>query len=208
MIVISCREVQPLPTTSELTGYELKGTVTTQNGIPIGGVDVDIYYNTEQAGTTATDTVQVIVTDSTHIVDVAVYNSNYEFVRQLYLGYLSPGVVPRFGWDGTDQNQVPVPSGKYLIRYGVNNVLIKFSTVIIEGHRTATTDRFGRFNITSDHLPIDEVFDSYLSDGTYYVTLRILPFIDLEFRKQGLHQLYPAVELTKDKITNAVFTLP
>lgn len=207
VICFSCREIQPLSTILSLTGYELKGRVTNQNGLPIDGVEVFVYYNTEIAGTTPMDTVQVIVTDSTQIVDVAVYTSNYDFVKQLYLGSLSPGNVPRFVWNGSDENQSPVPSGKYFVRYTVNNAIIKFSTIIIEGHRTAATDALGRFKITADHLPIDELFDAHYPNGAYYATKRVLPYVDLGFQKQGLYGFALAIQLTKDRITNGVFTI-
>jgi hypothetical protein len=206
-ILPSCRDIQPFQTSLTTRGYQLNGTVTSANGIPLDSVGVRLYYSYDVVGYDPVDTQQVIVTDSTRIVDVSVYTPNLQFVRQLYFNYRPTGPVPHFLWDERDQNGVPVSSGEYLIRYAIDSLIVKYSIVVIDGHTTATTDAFGRFVIPNANLPVGTVFDAYNLDNTYDVTLRVKPEVDLILYKAGLLAPYSAIQLKKDQITTAGFTL-
>jgi hypothetical protein len=206
-VLPSCRDIQPFQSSIPAQGYQLNGTVTSSNGIPLDSVGVRLYYESDPVGYDPIDTQQVIVRDSTRIVDVAVYTPNLAFVKQLYFNYRPAGPVPHFLWDERDQNGAPVPSGEYLIRYAIDTLVVKYSVVVIDGHTTATTDGFGRFTITAAHLPVGVEFDAYTPDNTYDMTRRVGPAVDLIFYKGGLQVEYRVVQLKKDQITTAAFTL-
>ncbi|MBI3364831.1 MAG: hypothetical protein HY033_07985 [Ignavibacteriae bacterium] len=207
ILAFSCRDILPLQPSNSTRGFQLNGTVTTPNGIPLDSVDVRVFYNYDLVQTTPIDTQQVLVKDPSRIVDVAVYTPDYQFVRQLYLSYWPVGPVPRFTWDGHDADGALVPSGKYLIRYVVDTLIVKYSTVIIDGHRTTTTDPKGRFTLSAARLPVEEMFDHYRSNNTYEGTYRVLPEIDLVFTKSPLSKTYTGVSLDKNRITTVAFTL-
>jgi hypothetical protein len=185
----------------------LNGTVTSPNGIPLDSVGVRLYYSYDIVSYDPIDTQQVIVTDSTRIVDVSVYTPDHVFVKQLYFNYRPRGPVPHFLWDERDQTGAPVSSGEYLIRYAIDTTVVKYSVVVIDGHTTATTDGFGRFTITAQHLPVGTVFDAYTQLNAYDVTLRVRAQVDLFLYKGALNAPYPSVLLKKDQITTAGFTL-
>lgn len=206
LVLLSCRDIQPVESDTIISGYQLNGVVTTANGVPVEDVEVRLYYNYTLVRTTPIDSVPVVVTDSTDIVDIAVYTQRYEFVRQLFLSYLPVGLVPRARWDGRDTSGTPVPSGKYLIRYVVDTVIVKYSPVLISRNHTSTTDSFGRFIIPTDRFPIGELFDFYDSQNSYTGTYTVNPHIGLEFRKLNFRTSY-SIELLKDQITSIVFTL-
>ena len=132
--IVGRRDILPLESSSTIAGYQVKGIVTGQDGLPINAVNVRVYYYYGLLQNTPIDTLPVLVTDSTKIVDIAVYTSSYHLVREIFLGYRSPGRVPHYQWDGRDDNNKPVPNGKYLVRYVVDTAIVKFSTIIIDGH--------------------------------------------------------------------------
>lgn len=206
-VLPSCRDIQPFETSSSIQGYRLSGTVTSANGIPIDSAGVRLFYYYDVVSYNPVDTQAVIVTDSTRIVDVSVYTPNLVFVRQLFFNYLHTGPVPHFSWNELDQHGVPVPSGEYWIRYAIDTLVVKYSIVVVEGHTTATTDGLGRFIIPVEHLPVGTVFDAYTPVNVYDVTLRVRPAVRLLLLKAGLRAEYPSVQLKKDQITTAVFTL-
>lgn len=201
----SCREVTPFePSYTPASGYVLSGTVTTANGIPLDSVDVILWYTFGIANTPPVDTASVIVTDSTRIVDIGVYNSREEFVRQIFLGYRSTGPIRRVSWDGTDQNSNPVPTGKYIVRYSFDTTIMKNEIRIVHGRSTAMTNSLGRFTLGNDVLPVSQVFDLYDSQGNYSGPRRILPDIELRFRRGSLSGLY-SVTLRKDTLNTGSF---
>ena len=152
-LLFSCRDIQPFQTTSSIQGYQLDGTVTSPNGIPLDSVVVRLFYNYDVVSDTPIDTQKVIVTDPNKIVDVAVYTPDYAFVRQLFLNYLPRGSVPHFLWDGRDLHGAIAPSGEYLVRYAIDSVIFKYSIVVVGGNVSATTDPLGHFVLTGDRLP-------------------------------------------------------
>ncbi len=208
MVVVACREVLPLESEPVISGYQLNGSVTTINGTPIDSVQVQLYYNYTYAGDLPTDTVQVVVVNSSKILDIAVYTPSFQFVRQLFLGFRPAGVVPRVQWDGIDLHGVHVPSGKYLIRYVVDTAIVKYSPVLIDGARSATTNAAGTFSLASDRFPIGESFDIYDDfTGRYQGTYTVTSTIDLALRKPPLHADYLNVDMEKGKIIIKAFTL-
>jgi len=206
-LLFSCRDIQPFQSTSSIQGYQLDGTVTSPNGIPLDSVIVRLYYNYDVVSDAPIDTQQVIVTDPNKIVDVAVYTPNYVFVRQLFLNYLPRGPVPHFLWDGHDLHGAVAPSGEYLVRYAIDTVVVKYSIIIIDGNASATTDPLGHFVLKGDRLPVGTIFDLYTPDNVYDRTLQVRSDLELILIRLSLRAVYPSVQLKKDQRTTAGFTL-
>lgn len=206
VLLCSCREIEPLERFIPVNGYKLEGTITTPNGIPLDSVEVKVSYTYDLYQTTPLDTVQVLITDSTKIVHVAVYNYNFRQVRQLFLGFHRPGVFPNFRWDERDDTGKYVPSGKYFIRYTYDTVVVKVVSHIAEGHTTAITDRSGRFTLTNANLPIGEIADFYRSNGSYRGTFIVRQSIKLKFLKDGLASS-AEVTLARNKLVRKSFIL-
>ncbi len=203
----SCREIQQFSPASEVQGYQLDGSVTTSNGVAVDGVDVRLYYSYNYVSDTPTDTTLVVVTNPAKPVDVAVYNSDLKFIRQLFLGYKAAGQVPRFTWDGYDASGNAVPGGKYFIRYVVDTVIVKFSPVLVDGHITATTDAGGHFTFAPRNLPVGDRFDLYDFSNQYAGTYEIVSTIDITLRKGSSHASFTNIPLILNKITKNVFTI-
>jgi hypothetical protein len=206
VVALRCRDIQPVTSSSTVQGYQLNGTFITSDGIPIDNADVILSYKYVPVDTTATDTQSVVLVDSLLFVDISVYTVHNVYIRRLFDGFRSPGVIPRARWDGFDNDGNLVPSGKYLIRYTLGPTIAKEAPVLIDGHKTTATDANGQFIITKDNFPIGDVFDIYNNDGTYYKTVQVLSTVDLEFKKLALDTVF-SVTLTKDQITNEVFTI-
>jgi len=206
-VVLSCRDVQPLPVSTPVSGYQLNGILTTSNSIPISGAQVILYYNYIPVDYGPVDSIQVVVRDTSVTVDVSVVTTGYDFVVTLFHGHRSAGPLPPYFWNGTDARGALRPSGKYLIRYSLGSTIVKYSTFILEGTPTATTDVNGLFTITDDHFPIGEVFDVYNDDGSYYGTLELIPNVALQFQYGSHASVFPSVDLTPDYITFGAFTL-
>jgi len=206
-ILPSCRDIQTFQMLSLIQGYQLNGTVTSMNGIPLDSVVVRLYYGYDIVSYDPVDTQRVVVTDSTRIVDVSVYTPELVFVRQLFFNYVHRGPLPHFTWDERDEHGTLVPSGEYWIRYAIDTAVIKYSVVVIDGRITAATDGLGRFVIPGEHLPVGTVFDAYTPENIYDVTLRVKAEVNLVLFKAGLQAEYPSVQLKKDQITTVAFTL-
>lgn len=207
LAVLSCREIQSIVPPVTVQGYQLNGTVTTSNGIPLDSVDVTLYYTYVLFGRSPIDTQTVYVDDSTKFVDISVYTTRNVFVRRLFFGFRNVGPVPRFRWNGTDDNGNLVPSAEYIVRYTIDTAVVKQSPVLINGNSTASTDGSGQFTILNDHLPIGLVVDVYDLSGNYLETDRVLSRVILEFNKSNLHAVY-SIEVIHNQITSRVFTLP
>lgn len=203
----SCREIQPIAgTPEEISGYELRGSVTSVNGIAIEAVDVRVWYTFEAADMPPIDTARVVVTDPTKIVDVSVITPQGAFVRQLYLSYRPVGPVPRLQWDYYDDNGNYAPSGEYVVRYAFDTVVVKLERRIIQGTPSAETDASGAFTLGQDRLPIGKSFDIYSTQNQYLGTYTVLPKIDMEFRTTGLFGA-ASVTLQLNRLTTAAFTV-
>ena len=207
LFFVSCRDIQPYEPPADVQGYRLDGIVTSSNGIPLGNVKINLYYYYDYYSTTPIDTQKVIVRPTTKVVDVAILNAAYVFVRQLYLGYHAPGPLLPILWDGLDAQGAPVPSGKYLMRFVLDNLLVKYTTIIIDGNVTSVTDSMGRFSIRGENLPIGAIFDSYFSNNTYDATYIVLPEVDLLITQSNKQKLYSAIQLNNNLITTIAMTL-
>ena len=206
LFVNSCREIQPVTPSVTISGYQITGTVISSNGTVLDSVAVKLSYDYQLFGNVKTDTQTVYVSDPAKIVDVSVYNSKNIFVRNLYFGTHSVGVVPRAFWNELDDHGQLVPSGKYNIRYIIDGTIIKQSPVIIDGNLTTITNSSGNFTITNDYLPVGEIFDYYDSVGVYQITRQVQPYIILEFTKFNLSGTY-AVYVRDNQIINAEFII-
>lgn len=208
LITLACREIQPPLESQSIKGYQFNGIVTTDNGYRLPGVNISLYFWYDKIGETPTDTQQVIVTNVTQIVDISVFTLKYDLVRTIYFDRRSrTGPIPRFFWDGKDDNKEHVASGMYLIRYYVGDSVIKYTPVVVEGHVTAESDGNGTFTIGNDNLPIGKLFDYYDSIGTFKGVNRILPKITLKLQRYDRGSKYSTTELMKDKIISGTFIL-
>jgi hypothetical protein len=208
LITLACREIQTPFESQSVKGYQFSGIVTTDNGYRLPGVNVSLYFWYDKISETLTDTQQVIVTDVMQIVDISVFTLKYDLVRTIYFDRRSQtGPLPRFYWDGKDDNKELVASGMYLIRYYVGDSTIKYSPVVVDGHVTAESDGDGMFTIGNDNLPIGKRFDYYDSTGTFKGVNIILPKITLKLQRYDRGSKYGKIELMKDKITRGTFIL-
>lgn len=205
---VTCREIQPLSISQPVLGYQLNGTVTTGGGAPVESVEVILFYDLDPFSSSPIDTQSVVVTNPNQIVDIRVYTPRYEQVRRLLTGSLPVGIVPRYNWDGLGDDGKPVPSGKYLVRYAVDAVIVKYSTVVISGHVTTLTDSQGHFTLSSARLPVGEIYDYYSPDNMYIGTAKIRSDVSIELRKPPSSPTSPRViTLQQDQITVGSFTL-
>lgn len=204
---LSCREIQPVaPQPVVISGYLLQGTVTSANGVPIDSVQVRLWYNFDLADVGPIDTARPVLTDPTKIVDVSVLTPGGEFVRQLFLSYLSPGPVPRQQWDFHDGAGNEVPSGEYVVRTAFDTVVVKNERRIAQGLLTALTDAAGRFEIGMNRLPIGKSYDMYSVNNLYLGTYTVIPSIDLEFHKANVSGA-ASLALNLNQSTIAAFTV-
>jgi hypothetical protein len=204
----SCREIEPFYGSQNIQGYQVDGILTTSNGIPIEGARVELYYYYRYNSEQSVDSVQAVVTDSSQMIDVSVYTTDYEYLKTLYSGRAGmTGLIPYYVWDGKDWHGDTLPSGKYLIRYVIDNTIIKYSTTILEGHVSAVTDYRGMFSISNEHLPIGELFDVYFLSGQFYASYQVEERIELVFRYGYARSGFIPLDLQKNKITTGAFTL-
>lgn len=206
---LSCREIDPYYNPDDIEGYQVDGILTTDNGLPIDSASVELYYYFRYYSDEPIDTIQAVVTDSSQLVDISVYTADYEFIKTLFSGPARmTGPLPRYsGWDGYDWRGVPMPSGKYLVRYKIDTSVIKYSVIILHGQVTTFTDQRGMFTIPNENLPVGELFDIYYPSGQYYVTYQVEERIALVFTRGDRHTDYLTLNLQKDKITTGAFKL-
>ena len=60
---LKCREIQPLTPVVTVHGYQINGTVSTPNGVPLAGVEVILYYNYVFADPSPADTQAVVLVE-------------------------------------------------------------------------------------------------------------------------------------------------
>ncbi len=208
VIAASCREIEPVQIPVSITGYQIQGSVTTANGIVITGAQVSIFYYLDLVSDVPTDTPDVIVPSVQSPIDISVFTPELQFIRHIALTtHPPPGILPHIFWDGKDQYGIPVPCGKYLIRYMVDSVIIKYSPVLIQGHTTTVTDSLGRFTITGVRLPVGDLFDFYLSDGSFDGVYQVQPTVDLSVQTQNSATYVGPIDLLENGVTTAAIIL-
>jgi len=208
VITLSCREIEPYTESSSTTDYQFNGIVMDSSGIAIQDLAVSLYYYYDSVAALPTDTQQVIVTDSMKVVDITVFTLEHDFISTIFLGFWHrTGPIQRIWWDGLDWMYRPVGSGMYLIRYYIDTAVVKYSPVVLDGRRTDTTDRRGRFTIEYNNLPIGKQFDYYDSTGSFKAVYKILPMIKLKLQFPDRSAMYDSVKLFKDRVTNGTFIL-
>lgn len=204
-LLASCREILPVEQEENFTGYQINGNVTNQSGTPIPNVIVMLYYDEQKISNTQTDTTVAFVTDTNQIVTIQVFSIKEILVRTLFTNKMRIGPVPRFSWDGLNNDGVKVSSGFYLIRYKIDMAVVKESPVVIDGNMSARTDSDGRFVIPNEHLPVNKTYDKYSQDtflGTFLIgSTVVLDLISGTTVKTG------RVYLKKDQITKVSITM-
>ena len=206
VLLSSCREIVPFEQRIErFEGYQLQGTVTTQNGIPLDSVFVRLFYSYALVQSKPLDTVVVNITDPTKIVEVNVYDNDGRYVHQMYFGYRPAGRLSQFFWNQRDDTGRAMPCGRYWIRTWYNDAIRKIVPYILEGSRTTLTNHDGRFSIGKKNLPVDALFD-YYPDTSYAGSYRVLARVRLVFER-GERQTGFSVDLEPNAITNRVFKL-
>jgi hypothetical protein len=207
LLSLSCRDVQPVFVSEQISGYYLRGIVTTASGTPIDSVEVILYYNYSYIGSTPIDTITVTVPDASTHVNVAVYTMKNVFIRTLFSGTMPhAGIISSFAWNGLDEYGHAVPSGLYQIRYTVGSTIVKNTPYIIDGHPTARTDSTGYFTLTNENLPIGNRFDASSSDIPSVGVYQITPQITVQFLKNNVASSYTSLWLTRDEVTYHTFT--
>jgi hypothetical protein len=204
----SCRAIEPYYDSQNIRGYRVDGILTTANGIPVEGAMVELYYYYRYNSDRPVDSVQAIVTDSSQMINISVYTTDYKFLRTLYFGRANmTGPIPHYEWDGKDLHGESVSSGKYLIRYVIDSTVIKYSTEILDGQVSAITDQGGQFSILDGNLPVGELFDVYFLNGQFYASYQVEERIALVFVHGDRRSEFLPLDIHKDKITTGAFTL-
>ncbi len=204
----ACREIRTLEPETDTVGYQLTGTVTNSNGIPLDSVSVRLYYSSVPVQFSPLDTVRVIINDSTKFLFVVVYDINFQPVRNLFIGKMPLGQVSHIPWDQTDDSGRFVLSGKYYTKYEYNGAVAKIDSYLVDSHRIALTNSDGEFTLTNSQLPVGEKFDFYnSSDNVYVATYKVLPEVLLIFYRGALQSPLYRVSLQQNKITRGVFKL-
>lgn len=207
LLAIACREIVTVPPGIPVEGYELRGTVTSQNGIPLDSVTVRLLYSFRYLGSNRIDSTDIIIRDSTRIVFVAAFTPEGVYIHELFFGFRSPGILPRFLWNGLDDHLQPVPSGKYVIRYSYDTLVVKEVPVVISGHESATTNASGVFTLQGNSFPIGEAFDIYDDDGSFLGVYQITNEVEVVLVRGSTVSRY-YVTMNPNSITRGFFTVP
>jgi hypothetical protein len=124
MFFLSCREILPVEPEEITDGYLIKGNVTNQSGTPLENVDVILYYETNWYSDSPSDTNIAVVTDTTKFVTIEVVTLKNIAVKKLFTGKMPLGPIPRYSWNGYNDNGGLVAAGYYLIRYMLDTVVL------------------------------------------------------------------------------------
>lgn len=206
--ILSCREYNPFGAPIPIEGYRLSGKVISPNGIPLSNVSVNVLYYYYEYSATPIDSENIIIPDTLRYMDVSVFTPSGTYVRSLYQGYPPEGIFPRKYWNERDDSGRAVPSGKYLIRYEYNSVIVKETPYIVENTITAVTNASGEFTLTRDALPVGELFDIYDVDnpGHFFGAYRVTSRLRLIFTR-GTMTGRDDFDVLKNSVTRRVFTL-
>jgi hypothetical protein len=203
---VSCREILPVEQEEITDGYLIKGNVTNQSGTPLENVDVILYYETNWYSDSPSDTNIAVVTDTGKVVTIEVVTLKNIIAKKLFKGKMPLGPIPRYSWNGYYDNGGSAAAGYYLIRYMLDTVVLKESSVVVDGTLIARTDHDGLFIIANDYLPVGKIFDEYDNQDKYIRTLSIAPTVILELN-YGTAQKVGRVNLEKDVVTKVNITM-
>lgn len=201
-----CREIIPVEEEQNISGYQINGFVTDASGNPIESVKVYLSYDKIKISSIPLDTVPLYISDPNINVSVDVLNIRNEFVANIFSGKLPVGPVPRYNWDGEIDSNNFVPSGYYKVVIYFNNQQVKEYPIVIEGNKTAESDKKGEFFIFNENLPIGKVYDRYDYLNRYIGTYKIVETVLLELEyKNIIKRGY--VSLNINKVTKVSITL-
>lgn len=206
MTFLSCREIIPVEEEQNIIGYQINGFVTDASGNSIESVKVYLSYDKVKISSIPMDTVALYISDPNIYVTVDVFNINNEFVANIFTGKLPVGVVERFNWDGRIDSNIFAPSGYYKIVIYYNNQFVKEYPILVEGNKTAETNKKGEFFILNENLPIGKIYDRYDSLKKYIGTYKIIETVLLELEYKGVYKR-GYVSLDYNKITKVSITL-
>ncbi|MBI5022474.1 MAG: hypothetical protein HZB59_13650 [Ignavibacteriales bacterium] len=208
LFLVSCREIESPADLGSINGYEVRGRVSTANGIPIDSVQVSLYYYYDYVGNKQLDTVEIIITDTMQVLDVTVFTNKFKEVRKIFSGRWGIlGPVHHIYWNGRDDNNLPAPSGLYYMVFTLDSTVVKQNKMIIDGNVTTVTDYYGRFALPDETLPVGVLFDAYNDDGSFHGVLKIEPKIALVLNKRQSVATYESIYLTNNTITSLALTL-
>ncbi|MBI5476390.1 MAG: hypothetical protein HY964_06605 [Ignavibacteriales bacterium] len=208
LFIASCRDVESPSDLGKIDGYEVSGKVTNDSGIPRDSVMVSLYYYYDYLGNQQLDTIPVIITDTTQILDVSILSVKSDTVINIYHGRIKNlGPLYKMYWNGRDKNNKPVPSGLYYMTFSLDSLFIKRNSLIIDGNITTYTDQYGRFKITNANLPVGELFDAYNDDGSFYGVLKVEPKLALTLSKGSSYSEFESIFLKFNSVTKIALTL-
>jgi len=204
----SCREVIPFEQpVGSVNGYEMRGRVTSINGVPVESVAVSLDYDFDVVGDTPMDTIPFVEPNPPKVIQVDAYDYLGRHVRQIYTGILPTGPVPRFFWQGYDDANQLLPSGKYLVRYVLDTTIVKIVPVLIRRHVTTFTDAHGDFVIKNANLPIGQTFDLYSSTTPDFLgVVRVTKTVYLLFQRSTLSRSASAT-LQVNNVYHGAYTI-
>ena len=203
---LSCREILPVEQEEITDGYLIKGNVTNQSGTPLENVDVKLFYEMKWYSDFPSDTSDAIVTDTSKVVTIEVVTLKNIVAKKLFNGKMPLGPIPRYSWNGYYENGGSATAGYYLIRYKLDTVVLKESSVVVDGTLVARTDHDGLFIIANEYLPVGKIFDEYDNQEKYIRTLSISPTVILELN-YGAVQKVGKVNLKKNVVTKVNITM-
>lgn len=209
-VLLSCRDLESPSDLGGVEGYELRGKVVTKNGLPLEEVQVSLYYYYQYISDRKLDTVQIVITDTSQILEVTVLKPDLSPVRKLFLGkWRTLGPLQQIYWNGRDDENRPMPSGLYYMDFRLDSLFIKRNSLVIEGNVTAVSDIYGRFTVRNQNLPVGVIFDAYRDDGSFNGVFKLEPEIALVLRSAegGNSATYESIRLTKNIATSVALTM-
>jgi hypothetical protein len=194
------RQIPVSPPSTQISGYQIEGTVTDPVGNPIPNVTVKLFY---EFGYTPADTNAsrwYFVGNSTVFTQAIVVDGNDQVIRALTAPTKYYGLFQAL-WDGKDSSRAVVPSGIYRVEYVVGGQIVFLYNQIVDGGTVAMTDSSGHYLVSTKYLPIDFSTDPLFYFDPYVVNLPISNNVFVRFA-------YPShvreMEVTVNKNVNTV----
>lgn len=203
---ISCREIIPFDDSDSITGYQINGYVSNASGTPLGDVSVFLSYEYVKISNTPLDTIVVAVVKDSSLVSIDVLSENKKLIKNLFTGWRSTGLLPRYTWSGEVSNNLFVSPGYYYIRYSIDSEIKKEVPITVERTKTASTDSVGKFIIPNINLPVNKIVDRYDTSNRYLGTYVVTEWVFLELYHGSAYRR-GRVELKKDVITRVSITM-